>query len=184
MPPAPLSIADLLHRYAALVSRLDAEITRVAALHDGRLLCRAGCDSCCGRFSLSLVETQALRAAMSALPADLRRMVREAAALQDPAAPCPLLLNRRCAVYPHRPVICRTQGLPIGYIDHQQASIEVSACPMNFGPETNFSANELLFLDEWNESLSSINADLAARLGADPQIRVEISLLAAMAAPG
>lgn len=42
--------------------------------------------------------------------------------------PCVFLVNDECAIYPVRPIICRTHGLPIKYPDRQ----EIDACPLNF----------------------------------------------------
>ena len=41
---------------------------------------------------------------------------------------CVFLVNNECAIYPVRPIICRTHGLPIMYPDRQN----IDACPLNF----------------------------------------------------
>ena len=70
---------------------------------------------------------------------------------------CPLLDNDRCSIYAQRPLICRTQGLPIGYIDEDNERIEVSACPLNFPEGHPFEYDDLLLLDTFNSRLAALN---------------------------
>jgi len=87
---------------------------------------------------------------------------------------CPLLKNDHCSIYPHRPLICRTQGLPIGYIDEIIEQIEVSACPLNFAEDHPFEYDDLLLLDPFNIRLSRLNEIYCQAAGIDEQTRVAL----------
>ena len=70
---------------------------------------------------------------------------------------CVFLEEGLCRIYPFRPIICRSQGLPLAYAEEEQENIEVSACLLNFPEGTEFTADELLFLDEVNWRLAALN---------------------------
>jgi hypothetical protein len=110
--------------YAALVARVDAFFARALATQPEALACREGCSDCCApRLTVLRVEADAVREALAALPAALRARV---AAQADRPGPCPLLVDRRCAVYPARPLICRSHGLAV------RADAVVDSCPLNY----------------------------------------------------
>ena len=70
-----------------------------------------------------------------------------------------MLSDSRCRLYPWRPLICRTQGLPVAYIDTEREAVEVSACPLNFPDDYPFQEEDLLFLDQANSDLALLNSE-------------------------
>ena len=92
---------------------------------------------------------------------------------------CPFLQEDLCAIYHHRPLICRTQGLAIAYINHEQEAIEVSACPINFpeDEEFPFTEQDLLFMDQFNDQLAAINHDFCTKKGLHPEERTPFALI-------
>ncbi len=114
--------------HPALRSLRDNVDRFMAACLDGHravMACREGCAACCAAdLTVFPVEAAPLAAAAAALPPALRAAVRGRAAA---GAHCAFLVDGRCAVYAARPIICRTQGLPLRLDDDS-----VTACPRNF----------------------------------------------------
>src|SRR5512140_2619635 len=110
----------MLAHYRGLLAEVDRITQGLAARYDAHLECRPGCDSCC-RHDLTVFEVEAasVRAAFLDLPDATRSVVVEQAEeVQARKAlgqrhSCPFLVEDRCAIYPLRPVICRTQGFPL-----------------------------------------------------------------------
>lgn len=129
--------------HSALIDKVDAFSRGVAERRED-LTCHAGCSQCCEvELELSDVEADALREGLRELPPEAL----EAVDLEGPGC---VLLDRgtgRCRAYAHRPLVCRTQGLPLRYpegtlpegtVMGRAPAGEVTWCPLNFrerGPE-------------------------------------------------
>ena len=168
MLPEPAEAVRLAHRQ--LIDELDLRIACLSAERfDGQLRCRPGCTSCCKPFAVLAVEAAIIAAAL-------------AASSQPPPATgdgesCLLLHRGLCTVYDLRPVICRTQGLPLGYPDEEAGTIEVSACPLNFTLEFPFTHDDLLLMDGFNRRLAEINLEYCRRAGLPPEQRIPLAEL-------
>ncbi|HPD21193.1 MAG: YkgJ family cysteine cluster protein [Desulfomonilia bacterium] len=118
-------------RVEASLQALYREVDRIAGLlhrlHGDRLRCRKGCADCC-IDGITVFEVEAhyilkhcshLFRAHSAHPSG-------ACAFLDPEG--------SCRIYPFRPYVCRTQGLPLRWIDEDQHPSPVEMrdiCPLN-----------------------------------------------------
>jgi len=131
--PGPPASADT---SAAALLELHAEIDRraaeVAAVHADRLNCGRGCAACCvDDVTVFVVEAERIRAALAAapLPAD---------ATPHPAGACAFLDSERaCRIYADRPYVCRTQGLPLRWVEQEDEDSAVEfrdICPENDSP--------------------------------------------------
>lgn len=126
-------------RWTDLLARADSHFTRVAAESPGRLECRKGCTLCCfGLFEITRLDLALLEQGLASVPpAERERIEREATEILEKhphpedwdemseeerdaffertsGVKCPLLDARGgCAAYAHRPLLCRTFGLPI-----------------------------------------------------------------------
>lgn len=140
--------------HAALVAKVDAFHTEVEGRRGADLACRRGCDACCRvRLSVSAVEAAAIERHIATLDETVRRRLKERVhvAEQDrttessPDEPprCIMLEDDgACAVYAVRPLVCRTQGLPLRYPPRTFPEDAVMAkgadgsdivwCPLNF----------------------------------------------------
>ncbi len=153
---------DPVARYLELRDRIDSEAARLTALHGADITCRAGCTSCCVNLSVFSVEFHAI----------LREMehdgVKPEGIAFDTAATCGFLHDGLCRIYRYRPLICRTHGLPILYLDDEGDTPEwrVSFCELNFTGEgpVEFSDETLLDIEEMNAELYHINRDFVASL--------------------
>lgn len=127
--------------YEALREKVDAFAREVTARRED-VVCRAGCSGCChARLSVSDVEADALRAALSEPSPEARARLEAQLERPDDDPRCVLLGDDgRCAAYAGRPLVCRTQGLPLRYpagtvpVEALRASAggDVTWCPLNF----------------------------------------------------
>ncbi|MFZ5776247.1 MAG: YkgJ family cysteine cluster protein [Thermodesulfobacteriota bacterium] len=168
-----------LDAYQRLLSSLAGQLVRLERLaaNAAHLRCGPGCASCCRPFSVLPIEAAALANALTALPPATRERIHHQARAATES--CPLLIDGLCTLYQARPVICRTHGLPLAYLNEELEAIEVSACPMNFTDEYEFSPEQLLFMDEVNAELRQANQAYCGRHGLPPDRRIPIQLLAA-----
>ena len=158
---------DIRLAYLELVREIDLAVSQLSRGRlAGRIGCRPGCSSCCLAFSVLPLEAAMLQRERSPLPAadGLR---------QD--GQCIFLAGGLCSAYPHRPVICRTQGLPLAYIDEILEQIEVSACPLNFPEDDPLEQEDLLLMDSFNERLAALNLLYCQRNGVAPLVRIPLA---------
>ena len=171
----------LIQDYHQLLAALDTEIARIGKMHAPTLSCGPGCSSCCLAFSVLPLEAACLREAIAALP--LTSQDRLGRNLAD-GDRCPLLIDDLCSVYTTRPVICRTQGLPLAYVDEERQAIEVSACKLNFTDDYAFAPESLLFMDGFNARLSELNRAWCRTQGLTPDRRIPLQEIACLTSPG
>ncbi len=95
---------------ATLHSDVDREARRLHVLHAPRLQCRLGCSSCCvDGLSVFDAEADHIRLHHAELLARADARAEGACAFLDE--------RDACRIYPHRPYVCRTQGLPLRWIE-------------------------------------------------------------------
>ncbi|MBU0968257.1 MAG: YkgJ family cysteine cluster protein [Proteobacteria bacterium] len=164
---------DFMQEYRDLVGRIDGEIKKTAELYGGRLRCSPGCSTCCTISSVLPLEAALLRQAIGRLDEQVKKKIQSQAA----GSSCPLLVDRLCVVYQSRPLICRTHGLPIAYVDYERQAIEVSACPLNFAEDYDFEQDELFFIDPFNGELVRLNEEYCTALGINSKFRVPMQEL-------
>ena len=93
-----------------LHEEVDKAAQRLAAQHADRLTCHLGCQSCC-KDDLTVLEIEANRI-RSAHPSLL------SSGTPHPAGACAFLNDAgACRIYANRPYVCRTQGLPLRWLE-------------------------------------------------------------------
>lgn len=111
----------------ALIAEVDRLVDRLTTLHADRLRCRPGCGLCCvDDITVFAVEAERIR--------EHHRDLLETGTPHAPGACAFLDDNDRCRIYQHRPYVCRTQGLPLRWMDEDDEGniIEMrDICPMN-----------------------------------------------------
>ena len=114
--------ATLIAQYAALCRYCDQAFAAARRRYPDQMRCAKGCAACCILETVVPLEAVMI-AEYLASRAHSRPMPDEAAADQcawlDQAA--------SCRIYPARPIICRTHGLPLRYPDQLDPDI----CPLN-----------------------------------------------------
>jgi Fe-S-cluster containining protein len=153
-------------QYLELVGEIDLCVRKLTEGRlSSRIRCRPGCADCCMTFSVMPLEAAMLA---QALTRQLLTVVR-------PPDRCLFLRDGLCTIYALRPVICRTQGLALAYIDEAAERIEVSACPLNFPEDAPLEHDDLLFMDLFNERLAALNLRYCRLNGLAPERRVALA---------
>jgi Fe-S-cluster containining protein len=83
-----------------------------------------------------------------------------------------MLVNDRCSIYQSRPLICRTQGLPL-LIEAEDGGQEVDFCPLNFteaGAVDDLDEDHLAPLDALNLRLALVNLEHCREKGLSDEV--------------
>jgi len=138
-----------LERYRRLIAHVEAYEAALYAKYAPHIACTAGCDSCCILESVCAIEGFRMHEALRASGPAILSLV---AGNRDRAdGRCVLLLDGRCLLYAHRPIICRTHGYPLlieGRVDF---------CRRNFTELSTIDSENIISLDALNEALARIN---------------------------
>jgi uncharacterized protein len=142
-----------LNNYFELRKVTDVNCARLEKMHKNQIICRKGCASCCVNLSLFPVEFEAIKAEISREGFDISKVI------FDEDAACGFLKDDLCQIYKYRPIICRTHGLPIAFLnddDPEEIFKEVSFCDLNFN---NFEDDEgLIFNDDNTLDIDELNS--------------------------
>lgn len=109
-------MSDPLSQLAELHAAVDAEVAELSALHAERLQCGRGCAGCClDDLSVFAVEAERIRAEAGEL---LR------SGEPHPPGACAFLDGEgACRVYAARPYVCRSQGLPLRWLEEREGQV-------------------------------------------------------------
>jgi hypothetical protein len=153
-----------LDRALGALARLHAEVEARAAelteLHGARLRCGRGCASCCvDGLTVFELEAERIRRAHPRLLHEGEPHSAGACALLGP--------DGSCRVYAERPYVCRTQGLPLRWLEAEDApGSEVrerrDICPLNLAgpPLDSLAENACFTLSPFEERLARLQAEL------------------------
>lgn len=174
-------MTDTFLNYRALLERVDQHSQRISQAHADQLACRAGCTACCRQdLHVSRVEAEHILGWLGAHPLPPRDPAPTTVddhplfeALQN-GQPCAFLAQGgHCAIYPVRPIICRTHGLPV-----LTPEDKLDSCPMNF-TQGELPAGDALRLELLNQQLGLVDL-LYQRQTQQPAARVPLSALRQM----
>lgn len=132
--------------------QIDRESAILEEVHRGRLQCKLGCHECCVD-DLTVFELEAER---------IKRAFKELLRTEDPhpVGKCACLdEDGACRVYAARPYVCRTQGLPLRWIEDEFEYRDI--CPLNTeGPPVEaLEAEQCWTLGEKEIQLAQLQAD-------------------------
>jgi len=147
---------SLLEEYQALCRLTDERVRNLEGILAAGINCKPGCHTCCKLSSVLPLEALVIRRAVDRFDARLQELIRRQANAAS-SDYCPLLHDGLCLIYGHRPLICRSHGVPVAYVDYERQCIEVSACPLNFPADFSLQEEQLLFMDELNQRLRQLN---------------------------
>lgn len=142
-----------MNKYYSICQRVESEFARNRERYGKRMRCGPGCSDCCHQlFQITEIEAAHVSEGVSELPRARRRKLEERArrytrerrqliaatgepeawgSLPPPGArlACPALEDGICAIYEHRPLICRRFGMPLFNPDKPG---RLFACELNF----------------------------------------------------
>lgn len=133
---------------------VDERVRVLERLHAGRLNCRKGCSSCCvDGINVFEVEAENIRSKHLELLENGSPHREGACAFLDSEG--------ACRIYEDRPYVCRTQGLPLRWLEVlEDTAVEYrDICPLNEEGETpleEIDSDECLTLGEFEGRLAEI----------------------------
>lgn len=148
---------NILENYRKQRDQIDALADKLAEKHQKHMMCKAGCDLCCMDYSIFPVEFYSIRERLKE-----KEYQHDVPPTKDERS-CVFLKDHKCAIYEERPVICRTHGLPLLYMN-EDGDWELSACELNF---TEFDMDEFTEentfpQDTFNSRLFMLNKEFIA----------------------
>lgn len=135
---------------------VDELAAPVAEANAKRLRCRAGCSDCCtDGLTVFSIEAELIQRHHAALLHEGRPHPEGACAFLD--------AEGRCRIYAQRPYVCRTQGLPLRWLDEEGGEVFESRdiCPKNIDggpPLEELAASECWTLGPFEERLAAKQA--------------------------
>lgn len=99
--------------YEDFLVDLDKKLHQYFEFHREHIKCRLGCSFCCekGDYPLSNVELEYLMQGFITLDNETKIKVQKNIENIIKGGVCPFLIDKKCSVYPFRPIICRVHGL-------------------------------------------------------------------------
>lgn len=162
---------------------VDRAVRRLTVLHAERLRCARGCHDCCvDDLTVFQIEADRIRAHHAELLA---------VGAPHPEGACAFLdAEGACRVYEQRPYVCRTQGLPLRWIDEVDGELAElrDICPLNDGGEPiealpEDACWELGPIEERLGRVEVEQGDAAAGSGGSSRVRVRVRLRDLFRAP-
>jgi hypothetical protein len=138
---------------------VDELVAPIVAAHGPRLRCRSGCNACCSDgLSVFAVEAAVIERHHGSLLDEGTPHEEGGCAFLDEAG--------ACRIYEHRPYVCRTQGLPLRWLERDEDGEPAEVrdiCPLNIdgGPALEeLAADECWTLGPFEERLGARQATL------------------------
>jgi Fe-S-cluster containining protein len=170
---------DLFTNYRNLLSKVDDFSSWHIQTYQEHFACHYGCADCCKQdLHLLPVEFHFLQKAFTLLPENTKQIaIRSRTNSTDRHLPCPLLHKGGCLLYVHRPVICRTHGLPLYIMENGEEKRD--CCPRNFVRLSleHLPITDLLDLKRLNTLLVAVNTVFARQVGVKAGVRLPLSRL-------
>ena len=142
----------LFTEYNNLKNEIDIHSNKLEKEHTKQMQCKKGCDMCCMDYSILPVEFHSILNDLK----ETKLIPETLAEAKDNE--CIFLINHVCTIYNQRPIICRTHGLPLLFMNENN-EWELSACDLNF---TDFNFEEFTLdntftQDKYNSKLFMLN---------------------------
>lgn len=99
--------------YQKFLQEFDCKLEKYFKKNAIFICCKSGCSACCetGDYPISQLELEYLMQGFVSLDNTLKRQVQENIKTIQRGGKCPFLIDKKCSVYPYRPIICRVHGL-------------------------------------------------------------------------
>ena len=142
--------------YESFLKELDIKLADYFNEYKDFICCKVGCSYCCekGDYPLSDIELRYIMKGYIELDNTTKQAVQKNIKNMKQGESCPFLLDKKCSIYPFRPIICRVHGL--AYFCNENI-VKVPHCT-NIGKNYAkvYSGGEIL-IEPINENLDTIN---------------------------
>lgn len=147
---------EKISEYYKLRNDIDAEISGFEKMHAAQLKCKKGCDSCCESLTIFPLEFMAIKKELGDSVELPKKLL-----FNKFTKSCRFLVNGECQIYNSRPIICRTQGMPLLYENRNGSGFELSVCHLNFvGVNVStFNMENALYMAPFNSRLYLLNSE-------------------------
>ncbi len=103
---------------------VDRRVQELETIHAERLNCKRGCASCCiDGITVFQIEAENIKLHHAKLLQEEKPHAIGRCAFLDEA--------NACRIYENRPYVCRTQGLPLRWLDEESEIEYRDICPLN-----------------------------------------------------
>ena len=139
-------------QYKLLRTEIDTHSNKLEKEHTKQMQCKKGCDMCCMDYSILPIEFHSI---LNDFEKNKTIPETSAKAKDDE---CIFLKNHVCTIYNERPIICRTHGLPLLFMNDNN-EWELSACELNFTEFDfeKFTLDNTFPQDKYNSKLFMLN---------------------------
>lgn len=147
---------EYLSKYYNLRNKIDIRAKELSTKHYKELKCQKGCDSCCENISVFPIEFHSIKNELGKILYTISNRP-----FNKFRKSCVFLKDGACQIYKSRPIICRTQGLPLMYQNINGQGYEVSHCQLNFKNFniSDFNIDNTLFMPDYNSKLFLLNRE-------------------------
>lgn len=156
------------NEYAALIKEIDKISKKLSGMHSSHLQCKKGCDWCCMDYRIFPLEFDAILNKLKEKEVDFQKEEVKGGA-------CIFLKDHACMIYENRPVICRTHGLPLLYMNDDN-EWELSNCELNFTDFDfdGFNAENTFPMDRYNSKLFLLNRNYIQSVKEKPYLETDL----------
>lgn len=143
-------------KYKDFLEDFDKKLSEYFKRESDYICCKAGCSSCCekGDYPLSQIELEYLMQGFIDLDNSTKQKVQENVKNIQKGGVCPFLIEKKCSVYPYRPIICRVHGL--AYICKEK-TVKVPHCVHDKKNYAQVFENNEISIDPIKENLDTQN---------------------------
>lgn len=145
---------DIIQEYDNLINAIESKNNRLLKEHSAHINCKKTCSSCCLDFKIVPVEKFIIHNKFSENNINTASFIKS-------GNTCKYLSNGECSIYQYRPIMCRTHGFPLLYLNEDETAYEFSTCDLNF---LDYDLDEVseansIMMDDHNYIINKLNIE-------------------------
>ena len=164
----------MLKRYERFLKEFDKKLQKYFDKQSEDIVCCKGCSACCevGDYPFSQLEMMYLMKGFKSLKKETQEIIKRNVQQIKSSRfsthfyyKCPFLIDKKCAVYKNRGIVCRTFGLAY-ILDKENNTVRIPECSkegLNFAKKFDGVEVEIDPIEENLELPSVINSKLAKK---------------------
>ncbi|MDA3891122.1 MAG: YkgJ family cysteine cluster protein [Salinivirgaceae bacterium] len=161
--------------YLTLRMDIDNAAKKLKQMHTANMVCKKGCDSCCESLTIFPIEFFTIQNETKKAILPSKKIAHKFTKV------CRFLVKGECSIYESRPIICRTQGLPLLYESMNGEGFELSVCNLNFkgADVSKFTNKNALYMAPFNSRLYLLNKEFIKKSHTHkkPTKRIKLNML-------